>query len=85
MVVHCLRICLTMQGDISGKIPHASGQLSPCTTTAEAYAPRAQGLQQENFDKLYGFQGERNSSFYFYVVSPQEHMNAYAEYVHTNI
>ena len=31
----------------SGKIPHASEQLSPCTTTTEAHAPRARALQQE--------------------------------------
>ena len=28
---------------------------------------------------------KETQAFYFYVVSPQEHMNVYAEYVHTNI
>ena len=31
----------------SRKIPHATEQLSPCTTTVEACAPRAHDLQQE--------------------------------------
>ena len=31
----------------SRKIPHATEQLSPCTTTIEACAPRAHALQQE--------------------------------------
>ena len=31
----------------SGKIPHASEQLSLCTTTTEARVPRACALQQE--------------------------------------
>ena len=31
----------------SGKIPHATEQLSPCATTTEAQAPRACALQQE--------------------------------------
>ena len=31
----------------SGKIPQAAEQLSPCTTTTEARAPRAPALQQE--------------------------------------
>ena len=32
----------------SGTIPHALGQLSPCTTTTETQAPRAPAAQQEN-------------------------------------
>ena len=31
----------------SGKIPHASGQLSPWAPTTEAWAPRVHALQQE--------------------------------------
>ena len=31
----------------SGKIPHATGQLSSCASTTEARAPRACALQQE--------------------------------------
>ena len=30
-----------------GKIPHASGQLGPCTTTTEATCPKTHALQQE--------------------------------------
>ena len=39
LVAQWLRICLPMQGTrveaLSGKIPHAAEQLSPCATTAE--------------------------------------------------
>jgi len=31
----------------NGRIPHAKGQLSPCTTTTEALSPRAWAPQQE--------------------------------------
>ena len=51
LVVQLLRIRLPMQGTrfdpCSGKIPHAEGQLSPCTTTTEPAHPRARALQQE--------------------------------------
>ena len=60
LVVQWLRICLPMQGTWvwalvredptqpwSGKIPHASEQLSLYATTTEARVPRARALQQE--------------------------------------
>ena len=46
-----LRICLPMQEigfkPWSGKIPHVSGQLSPCAISTEAHAPRAHAPQRE--------------------------------------
>ena len=50
LVVQWQRIRLPMQGTAvpwSGKIPHATGQLSPCATTNEASAPGAHALRQE--------------------------------------
>ena len=50
MVVQRLRICLPRGhgfDPLSGKIPHATGQLSPGTTTTEPKHPRACSLQQE--------------------------------------
>ena len=43
LVVQWLRIHLPVQGfdPWSGKIPHAKGQLNPCTTTTEPTRPRA--------------------------------------------
>jgi len=51
LVVQWIRICCPCRGNrfepLSGKIPHATGQLSLCATTTEAHVPRAHALQQE--------------------------------------
>ena len=51
LAVQLLRSCLPNAGDTGlipglGK-PHAAGQLSPCTTATEAWAPRARAPQRE--------------------------------------
>ena len=61
LVVLHIRICLPMQGGHrfnpwSGKIPHASKQLSPPITTTEPACPKAYGAQQEKT-----LQSERSS------------------------
>ena len=51
LVIHWIRICLSMRGtgvqSLSGKIPHALEQLSPCVTTTEPVLSSPQAATTE--------------------------------------